>query len=185
VTTQLPELRRSARLRRAFAYWGVLLGLYASLALGAALSPPAWLHTTALFGHLASVIIGLGAAVVLEFTGVMWIRAARTLDELRRTETLASIVAWIGIIGLLGTGAFLQPDLTEPLTAIKMIAVLVVALNGVAVSRLAAELRRLPPRIRFASLPVRLKRWCIWSAVISQAGWWTAVLLGMLNTAPV
>jgi len=32
-------------------------------------------------------------------------------------------------------------------------------------------------------LPGRLRAWCVWSAVVSQFGWWTAVLIGMLNTA--
>jgi len=179
----LPERRRSARHRRALAYWGVIFALYASLAVGAALAPPPLLHLTALFAHLGSVIVGLGAAVVLEFTGLLWIADRRGLDDLRRNERLISVVAWLGILGLIASGAFLQPNLTDPKTIVKMTAVLVVAMNGVAMTRLTAELSRLPAETRFRSIPRGLKLWCVWSAVVSQLGWWTAVILGMLNTA--
>jgi hypothetical protein len=183
VTLPLVETRRAARHRRAVGYWAVIGGMYLSLWLGATLVPPEWLHYASLFAHLASVIVGLGAAVLLETKGLLWTTGRRTLDELRQTERTVTPLAWLGIVGLLGTGAFLQPDLADPLTALKMLAVFVVALNGVAMTRLSRELMRLPPRVRFSSLPARMRAWCIWSAVVSQAGWWTAVVIGMLNTA--
>ncbi len=179
----LSERRRSARHRRAVAYWAVIFALYVSLAVSTALAPPPWLHLTALFAHLGSVIVGLGAAVVLEFTGLLWITDRRGLDDLRRNERLISVIAWLGIIGLIGSGALLQPNLSDPRTIVKMLAVLLVAMNGVAMTRLTAELGRLPSGARFSSIPASLKLWCLWSAVVSQVGWWTAVILGMLNTA--
>jgi len=179
----LTELRRAARHRRALAYWGVILGLCISLWLGVSGSSPEWLRLGMLFVHLASIIVGLGAAVLLEFNGFLWTVGRETLDGVRRTEHSVWALAWIGIIGLFASGAFLAPNLEEPLTVIKMTAVLVVAMNGVAMTRLTAELRRLPPRVRFPALPLRLRMWCIWSALVSQAGWWTAVIIGMLNTA--
>ena len=50
-----------------------------------------------------------------------------------------------------------------------------------ALDELVGELARLPGRVRFAALPRRLRLWCVWSALVSQAGWWTAVLIGMLS----
>ena len=179
----LAELRRAARHRRAIAYWGVVLALYLSLWLGASLTPPEWMRLGMLFVHLASIIVGLGAAVLLEVNGFLWTIGRESLDSLRRTERSVSALAWLGIFGLFASGAFLAPNLEDPLTALKMAAVLVVAMNGVAMTRLTAELRRLPSHVRFPSLPARLRLWCIWSALVSQAGWWTAVIIGMLNTA--
>jgi hypothetical protein len=161
----------------------VLLGMYASLFVAGSVAPPLWLHYGALFVHLGAVILGLGAAVVLEFHGLLWMTRRRSLDELRQTERAVSALAWLGIIALLASGALLQPSLDDPLTVVKLSAVLLVALNGVGMTRLTAELSRMPPRMRFSSLPRGIQAWCIWSAVISQAGWWTAVLIGMLNTA--
>ena len=183
MTIPLSERRRAARHRRALAYWGVIIALYVSLWLGASLMPPYWMHVTMLFGHLASIIVGLGATVLLEVHGVLWARDRQSLADLRRIEPSVSALAWIGILGLFASGAFLEPNLDDPLTAVKMIAVLVVALNGVAMTRLTADLKRLPPGARFTSLPVRLRMWCIWSAMVSQVGWWTAVIIGMVNTA--
>jgi hypothetical protein len=183
VTLPLIERRRAARRRRAFSYWGVLIAMYLSLWLGSSVVPPEWMHYPALLFHLASVIVGLGAAVLLETKGLLWTVGRRTLGELRQTERTVTPLAWLGIAGLLTTGIFLHPDLTDPLTVLKMTAVLVVALNGVAMTRVAGELARLPATTRFRALPRRLRQWCIWSAVVSQAGWWTAVMIGMLNTA--
>lgn len=160
-----------------------MLALFLSLWASTNLSPPPWVHITALFAHLASVIIGLGAAVVLEFTGLLWITDRRTLDELRRSEKLVSLVAWAGILGLIASGTFLQPNLADPLTVVKMIAVLIVGMNGVAMTRLTRELARLPAHARFDAIPQSVKLWCVWSALVSQAAWWTAVIIGMLNTA--
>lgn len=183
MTIPLTERRRAARHRRALAYWGVILGLCLSLWLGVSGTPPEWLRLGMLFVHLASIIVGLGAAVLLEVNGLLWTVGRESLDSVRRTERSVTALAWVGIIGLFVSGAFLAPNLEAPLTVIKMTAVLVVAMNGVAMTRLTAELRRLPPRVRFAALPLRLRLWCLWSGLVSQAGWWTAVLIGMLNTA--
>ena len=183
VTIPLTERRRIARHRRAAAYWGVLVAMSVSLWVGASVAPPEWVRNPALFAHLGSVIVGLGAAVLLEISGLLWMLRRAALDDLRRVERTVSGLAWLGIAGLLATGAFLQPDLSQPLTALKMLAVLVVAMNGVSMTRLTAELARLPGRVRFAALPRRLRLWCVWSALVSQAGWWTAVLIGMLSTA--
>ena len=183
MTLPLAERRRASRHRRALAYWGVMLALYVSLWLGTQLVPQPWLHMVMLFGHLASIIIGLGAAVFLEFNGFLWTIGRRTLGDVRHTEHSVSALAWIGILGLFATGAFLQPDLEQPLPVIKMAAVLLVAMNGVAMTRLTAELSRLPGTIPFRSVPPRVQLWCVWSALVSQIGWWTAVIIGMLNTA--
>ena len=145
--------------------------------------PAEWVHFSMLFVHLASIIVGLGAAVFLEFNGLLWMIGRRTLGDLRRTEQSVSALAWLGILGLFFSGAFLEPNLEVPLTVVKMTAVLVVAMNGVAMTRLTADLARLPPAIAFRRVPRRLRLWCVWSALVSQAAWWTAVIIGMLNTA--
>ena len=46
----------------------------------------------------------------------------------------------------------------------------------------ADELGRLPDRTPFRALPSRMRWWCFGSAATSQIAWWTAVIIGMLNT---
>ncbi|QKJ20859.1 hypothetical protein [Microbacterium hominis] len=183
MTTPLIERRRVARHRRALGYWAVGIGWYLSMWMGAQLVPQEWLHFLALFGHLAAVIIGLGAAVLLEVKGLLWAMGRRTLGEFMRTERTVTRLAWLGIAGLFATGAFLEPSLGEPLTALKMAAVLVAGLNGVAMTRITGELHRLPGTVAFGRLPLRLRLSSLSSAVVSQIAWWTAVIIGMLNTA--
>lgn len=182
MSTPLIERRRVARHGRAIAYWAVLLAWCGSLFLGATLSPPETMHSAMLFLHLASIIVGLGAAFVLEINGLLWTVGRTSLQELRQSEGTISTLAWLGILGLFFSGAFLEPNFDDPKTIVKMLAVLMVAMNGVAMTRLTGELARLPARTRFAALPVRVRLWCVWSAVVSQVGWWTAVLIGMLNS---
>ena len=56
-------------------------------------------------------------------------------------------------------------------------------MNGVAMTRLTADLARLPASVRLPARPragarvVRLERLRL------AGGWWTAVIIGMLNTA--
>ncbi len=183
MTVTLTEARRLARHRRALAYWAVALAWYASVAIGAALSPPRSLHTAALILHLASVVVGLGAALMVEYQAFLWAVGRQTVRDLERVERTTSMVVWLGILGLFGSGALLHPNPASPLTAVKLVAVLVVALNGVGVTRLTRELARLPDTVSFGSLPAGLRWWCLGSATTSQLAWWTAVIAGTLNTA--
>ena len=186
MTLPLAERRRASRHRRALAYWGVMIALYVSLWLGTQLVPQPWLHMVMLFGHLASIIIGLGAAVFLEFNGFLW-----TIERRSLSATCATTER-LGLGGRVdrhpravrhGCVPATRP-LEQPLTVIKMGAVLLVAMNGVAMTRLTAELSRLP-----GPVPLRLgaasRASCGACGVplVSQVGWWTAVIIGMLNTA--
>ena len=177
------ETLRRARHRRALGYWAVLIGLWLSLWVGTSVQVRESFHLPFLFAHLAAVIAGLGATVVLDAKAVQWVLGRATLGDVHRMEQAVTPLAWLGITGLLASGAFLSPDLGEPLTALKMTAVLVAALNGVAVGRLADTLDRMPVHMPFRRVPTRLKLWCAGSAATSQVAWWCAVVLGMMNTA--
>jgi hypothetical protein len=183
MTISLGESRRRARHRRALGYAAVAIGLYLSLWVGTSVTAPEWMRMPMLFLHLISVIAGLGATVVLDVKALFWTAGRASIDDVRHLEHSVTPLTWMGILGLLFSGAFLSPDLHSPLTAIKMIAVLVAALNGIAVGRLTDELRRLPSGTRFWRTPARLRWWCLGTATTSQIAWWTAVLIGMLNTA--
>lgn len=175
--------RPVARHRRTIGYSSVLLAMLVSLWLGSVIEPPSWLRYPMLFGHLTGVIVGLGAAILLESKALLWAMGRAHIGDIRMVERIASPLAWIGLGGLLATGAFLEPNLENPLTAIKMVAVTVAALNGVALTRLTAELHRLPPHTAFRRVPWQLRAGCIGTSVTSQLAWWTAVIVGMLNTA--
>ena len=89
---------------------------------------------------------------------------------------------WVGLGGLMLSGTLLEPDLEQPATLVKMAAVLVLALNGVALTRWTHALARLPGSARFSSLPTRARVGFVGSAIVSQVAWWTAVIVGLMNS---
>lgn len=178
----LKARQRRGQRRRAAAYLIVAAGWAASIWIGTLLEPPEWLHGIALFVHLASLIIGLGAVLMVEWYGLLWATGWRSVRDLRQVDRTLRLPIWVGLIGLLASGALLQPQLDSPPTIVKLVAVLVVALNGVALTRWTSYFSRLPPRLPFRMLPTKARVRFIASAVVSQAAWWTAVVIGMLNS---
>ncbi len=162
--------------------WRSPRGWAAAIWISTLLAPPPWLHTLALFAHLASLIVGFGAVLMVDWYALLWVTEWRTVRDLRQVDITLKLPIWVGIIGLLASGALLQPDLGSPLTLVKLGAVLVLSLNGVAITRWTTSLARFPRKTRFSSLPRAARIRFITSAVISQVAWWTAVVIGMLNS---
>lgn len=178
----LKAKQRRMQRRRAVGYVAIAAGWAASIWVSTLLAPPPWLHGVALFVHLASLIVGLGAVLAVEWYGLLWATEWRSPRDLRQVDVTLRLPIWAGLIGLLASGALLQPQLDSTLTIIKLSAVLVVCLNGVALTRWTAYLSRFPRKMRFRSLPRKARIRFIASAVVSQIAWWTAVIIGMLNS---
>jgi hypothetical protein len=81
------------------------------------------------------------------------------------------------------TGIFLEPNLESPLTLAKLCAVLVLTLNGLMLIPLMRRLVRLSPITPFSGLPVGQRIHLMLGAAISQAAWWTAIIVGFINAA--
>src|SRR5690606_33307209 len=138
----LKEKQRRRQRRRALGYVLVTGAWAASVGLSTLLAPPPWLHTVALFVHLASLILGLGAVLMVEWYGLLWSTEWRSVRDLRQVDVTATPLIWAGLVGLLASGALLQPNLESPLTMVKLGAVLLVSLNGVAVTQWTFHLAR-------------------------------------------
>ncbi|MGR2752267.1 hypothetical protein [Agromyces arachidis] len=176
------EKRRRRRRLRAAAYAGVAAAWALTVWLSTLLAPPDWMRLPVLFLHLASLVVGLGAVVMIEWHGLLWATGWSTAREVRQADRTLILPVWVGLGGLLATGALLQPDLGEPLTVVKLFAVLVLSLNGVALTRWTSDLARMPAKAHFRALPRSARTAYIVSGVVSQLAWWTAVLIGMLNS---
>ncbi|WP_371649296.1 MULTISPECIES: hypothetical protein [unclassified Streptomyces] len=136
------------------------------------------LHTAALFVHLASLILGFGAVLAVDYFGVLWLMGRKTLREVLDFTAPLHVPVWAGLGGLLFSGAFLHPDLGSPLTCIKLGLVLVLSLNGVQ----ASALHRRLAAVDGASVgPSLLLRSAV-TAAVSQTAWWGAVTIGFLNS---
>ena len=135
------------------------------------------LHQLALFAHLAALVLGFGAVLTLDWFGLMWMLRRQTLTTLVRVAQVVHTPIWLGLAGLTLSGVLLAPNTSAPLTVVKLVAVLMVALNGLGASKVQERLLALDGR----TPPRRLLLTSVLVAGISQAGWWTATVVGFLN----
>lgn len=176
------EKQARRRRRRLVAYAAVAGAWALAVWLSTMFTPPAWLHASALFLHLASLVVGLGAVLMIEWHALLWATGWSNVRELRQADRTMILPVWAGLAGLLVSGTLLEPDLAQPATLVKLAAVLVLSLNGVALTRWTHDLARLPPNAHFRTLPPGARVGFVASAVVSQLAWWTAVIIGMLNS---
>ncbi|MEU4620011.1 hypothetical protein AB0G04_08515 [Actinoplanes sp. NPDC023801] len=143
----------------------------AVLAVSSYRRPAGAVHDAALLLHLASVVIGFGAVLMVDWFGLLWLAGRRGFADVLRTAHGAHVPTWLGFAGLLASGVFLGLPAGP-----KSLAVLVVGVNGVYAGALLRELSRhaVPP----APLLIR----CAVATLISQGAWWTAVVLGHLTS---
>lgn len=135
------------------------------------------LREVALFAHLACLVVGFGAVLVLDWLGLLWLLGRRTLPDVLRAAGDARAPIWSGYAGLVVSGVLLEPDLTSPATRLKLGLVLLIGWNGVAATALESSLAR-------AGGPAAPRRLLLVSGIatlVSQAGWWGAMLLGFRN----
>ena len=150
--------------------------LSAAIWLSTLVHPSPALHRVALFAHLGFLTLGFGAVLVADYSFALWALGRTTFAEaVASTSRLHSLV-WLGLAGLIASGALLDPDLTSGITILKLVFVAVLTLNGVqamALSRRLNAVDEVPP--------MRLLRWGATASVISQICWWGAVVIGFLH----
>ena len=135
-------------------------------------------HEAALFLHLASVVLGFGAVLTVDWVGLLWTLRQRTLSAVVQAAHTAHLPIWLGLAGLSVTGGLLSPDLSSPRTLVKLVAVLVVALNGLYAGQIQRALHRYGDG---AAIPRPLMMRSMAAAAVSQVGWWTATIIGFLS----
>jgi hypothetical protein len=161
----------------------VALGVLAVLGWSGALWVSSHLHVdptlsrVALFAHMASLVAGLGAALTIDYLALLWVLGRRTLREVLTLSRGTSVLVWVGLVGLMASGALLSPDLSSGLTQVKLGLVLVVALNGAFSGVVQHHLEGAWPHPSRALMAVG-----IGTALVSQAGWWGAAVVGFLNS---
>ena len=131
----------------------------------------------ALFVHLAALVLGFGAVLSLDWSGLMWILRRHDLVTLVRIAQVVHTPVWLGLGGLALSGMLLGPDTAAPLTVLKLLAVLAVAINGLG----AAVVQRRLLALNGRTPPVALLLTAVLVATVSQLGWWTATVVGFLN----
>lgn len=131
--------------------------------------------------HVLSLVVAFGAIVLVDWHGFRWLIGRRTLAEIISLDGAATPLIWGGLAGMLATGAFLNPHLNNPMTDVKLAAVLVLSLNGIMLIPLMRRLAHLPPDSGFGVLSVGQRVHLLACLGISQACWWTAIVIGFIN----
>jgi len=137
----------------------------------------------ALAAHILSMVAAFGAVLLVDWHGLLWLLGRRALSETVRLDGAATPLIWGGLAGMMLTGIFLEPNLGSPLTLLKLVAVLVLTVNGLMLIPLMRRLVRLSPLTSFSQLPVGQRLHMMLGATISQAAWWTAIIVGFINAA--
>lgn len=172
-----PSARRP-RAARLAPYLLVCLAWAATTAAATHLHADSGLHTAALFAHLGCLALGFGAVLSVDFHALMWLLGRTSLRQVTGLATQLHHAAWVGLAGLVLTGALLEPDASAPLTQLKLAMVLVLGLNGVYATSLSTRLAG----HRDDHPPTRLLLRAACSTLVSQVCWWGAMAIGFLNT---
>ena len=145
-------------------------------------SPP--VTRAALFIHVMTMAVGFGAVVMTDVYGLLWLAGRRTVAELTDLARAAHGVILFGTGGLLASGIVLRPDLQSGLARLKLGLVLVCMLNGAAAQRMLRRLKAdLPTGVRGPSIPWAVFQRVILAALVSQATWWGAIVIGFVTNA--
>lgn len=125
---------------------------------------------------MASLVLGFGAVLAVDWVALLWVLRQRALPDILRTADNAHLPIWIGYAGLVATGMLLEPDLTGAATRVKLVLVLLIRWNGIVAMTLQTPLA--------AARTSRSRALLISSgssAAVSQACWWGAMVVGFLN----
>ncbi|MGZ4661193.1 MAG: hypothetical protein ACXVYB_07940 [Arthrobacter sp.] len=152
-----------------------------SVMLSTAVHVDTFVHNVAVVLHVLSLVVAFGAIILVDWHGFLWLIGRRELAEIIRLDGAATPLIWGGLAGMLATGVFLSPHLANPMTDVKLAAVLVLSLNGIMLIPLMRRLARLPSDASFADLTVGQRIHMMLCLVISQACWWTAIIIGFIN----
>jgi hypothetical protein len=134
----------------------------------------------ALFFHLAFLIVGFGSVLVIDTFGLMWLLKRKKLSEVTQTANLTQILIWIGWCGMIASGAVLiyLKGYVDNLTKIKLFFVLMVGFNGIYLHHIKKAMAKISDSEK---LPTLLLFRITLATIISQVGWWGAILIGFIH----
>lgn len=154
------------------------LGVSAAVIVSTHVSLDPTAHRVVLFAHLACVVVAFGAVLAIDWVGLLWVLRRRSLVQVLETAGHLHVPIWGGYAGLVASGALLAPDLGSPLTLTKVVLVFVIGWNGAVAARLQQHVSADPAgpgrSVLLASAGC---------ALVSQAGWWGATVIGFSNAA--
>jgi hypothetical protein len=134
-----------------------------------------------LFIHLVSLIVGMGAVIVLDVVGILWLFGRTRVSFLSSVAEVTQRVIWAGWIGLVlsGSGLIAIKGTVDSLTAIKLFLVFMIGVNGVALHFIKKAVGQ---AVSFQALAPVYRYHIIVATTVSQVGWWGAITIGFLHS---
>lgn len=146
-----------------------------AMLLGHQLQPPAWLSRAALAVHLVSLVVGFGAVLTVDWYGLLWaVRRAPLWMVLQHANRVGPLI-WIGVAGLVLSGALLEPSMMRLPGLLRAVAVLGAVTIGILGQ---CQGRRMSHTLPTGPVDTRLS---LLLAGGSQVCWWTAIVVGFLT----
>lgn len=133
------------------------------------------------FIHLISLIIGFGAVVVVDTFGLLWVMKKIKLATVNQTANITQRLIWLGWLGLVISGTILvvRRGSVSNITTLKIFFVAMLGLNGIFLHLIKKSFDKLA---NAEVIPAIYKFRIALTSVISQLGWWGAIVIGFLNT---
>ncbi len=130
--------------------------------------------------HIISMVVGMGAVLVVDTFGLLWLMRRVELAFVMRVAEVTQKLIWLGWTGSVvsGTALLLQKGYVDELTMIKIALVAALGLNGIALHMLKGALSR----VRGNDVPLRLQMRIALTTMVSQVGWWGAIIIGWLHS---
>src|SRR3989338_726043 len=136
--------------------------------------------TLFLFIHIISLVVGFGTVLVTDFFGFLWMRRTISKTVLTQVTRNTKKLIWLGYVGLVasGVGLLIMKGYVDNLTKIKLFFVLMVGVNGIFLHLIDKRFAQFATDYQ---MPPSLKWRVIVAMMISQVGWWGAVLIGFIH----
>jgi len=129
--------------------------------------------------HITSLIVGMGSVIIIDTFGLLWLLKKTDLAKVIRIAQTTQKLIWIGWGGLVlsGLGLITLKGYIDNLTIIKLFFVVLVGANGVFLHYIKKSMKK----IQNNSLSPRIIFNISLASTISQVGWWSAILIGLLH----
>ena len=134
-----------------------------------------------LFIHLVALIVGFGAVIVVDTSGLLALRKKITLKTLNHIADITQRLIWTGWGALVVSGVallYLKGFNPDSLSQIKIFFVILLGLNGIFLHYIKKWTTKYDS---LADIPLYLKFRTGVAMAVSQMGWWGAIIIGFVH----
>ncbi len=135
-----------------------------------------------LFAHLIGFGLGFGTVMCVDIVGALWVLGCVPARRLIWLTGIAQKIIWVAVVLLIVSGIFLLPDHISARTVLKLSAVVILVVNGFVLDQIRRRLIAYN-QDNFWKLPRKFQLASVISISLSQLAWWTAIIIGFLNSS--